>query len=88
MTITKVLIDGGAGLNIIFSDTLRKMGLEFAGMITPTSVPFYEKVPGKAAMTLGQITLPVTFGTPTNCRIDFIKFKVADFESSYHAILG
>jgi hypothetical protein len=38
MTITKVLIDGGAGLNIIFSDTLRKIGLEFAGMITPTSV--------------------------------------------------
>jgi hypothetical protein len=41
MTITKVLIDGGAGLNIIFSKTLRKMGLEFAEMITPASVPFY-----------------------------------------------
>jgi hypothetical protein len=27
MTITKVLIDGGAGFNIIFSNTLRKMGL-------------------------------------------------------------
>jgi hypothetical protein len=63
MTITKVLIDGGAGLNIIFLETLRKMGLEFTGMITPTSVPFYEIVPGKAAMPLGQITLLVTFGT-------------------------
>jgi hypothetical protein len=31
------VIDGGAGLNIIFSDTLRKMGLEFAGMIIPTT---------------------------------------------------
>ena len=40
MTITKVLIDGGAGLNIIFSETLRKMGLQLAGMITPTSTPF------------------------------------------------
>ena len=88
MTITKVLIDGGAGLNIIFSDTLRKMGLEFAEMITPTSVPFYRRVPGKAAMPLGQITLSVTFGTPTNYRTEFIKFEVADFESSYHAILG
>ena len=39
-------------------------------------------------MLLGQITLPVTFGTPSNYRIKFIKFKVADFESSYHAILG
>jgi hypothetical protein len=41
-----------------------------------------------AAMPLGQITLPVTFGTPSNYRIEFIKFEVADFESSYHAILG
>jgi hypothetical protein len=35
MTATKVLIDGGAGLNIIFSETLRKMGLDFTGLITP-----------------------------------------------------
>jgi hypothetical protein len=88
MTVTKVLIDGGAGLNIIFLHTLRKMGLELAGMITPTSIPFYGIVPGKAAMPLGQITLPVTFGTPANHRTEFIKFEVADFESSYHAILG
>jgi hypothetical protein len=87
MTVTKVLIDGGAGLNIIFSDTLRKMGLELAEMITPTSVPFYGIVPGKAAIPLEQITLPVTFGTPVNYRTESIKFEVADFESSYHTIL-
>ena len=39
-------------------------------------------------MPLGQITLPVTFGTPSNYRIEFIKFEVVDFDSSYHAILG
>jgi hypothetical protein len=88
MTVTKALIDGGAGLNIIFSDTLRKMGLELAGMITPTSVPFYGIVPGKAAMPLRQITLPVTFGTPANYHTEFIKFEVTNFESSYHVILG
>jgi hypothetical protein len=66
MTITKVRIDGGARLNIIFSETLRKMGLQFTGIITLTSVPFYGIVPGKAAIPLGQITLPVTFGTPSN----------------------
>ena len=49
---------------------------------------FYGIVPDKAAMPLGQITLPVTFGTPSNYRIEFIKFEVADFDSSYHAILG
>jgi hypothetical protein len=37
-------------------------------------------------MPLGQIMLPVTFGTPNNYRIEFIKFEVANFESSYHAI--
>jgi hypothetical protein len=47
-TVTKVLIDGGAGLNIIFFDTLRKMGLEFARMIT-----LYGIVPSKATMPLG-----------------------------------
>jgi hypothetical protein len=88
MIVTKVLIDGGARLNIKFLDTLRKMGLELAGMITPTSVPFYGIVPSKAAMPLRQITLPVTFGTPANYRTEFIKFEVADFKSSYHAIFG
>jgi hypothetical protein len=88
MTVTKALIDGGAGLNIIFSETLRKMGLNFAGLITPTEVPFYGIVPSKPAMPLGQITLPVIFGTPTNYRTEFIQFEVAEFETLYHAILG
>jgi hypothetical protein len=64
------------------------MGLEFTGMITPTSVSFYGIVPGKATMPLEQITLSVTFGTPSNYHTEFIKFEVADFKSSYHAILG
>ena len=34
------------------------------------------------------VTLPVTFGTEQNFRTEYIKFEVADFESSYHAILG
>jgi hypothetical protein len=66
MTVTKVLIDVGARLNIIFLETLRKMGLDFARLITPIGVPFYGIVPSKATMPLGQITLPITFGTPTN----------------------
>jgi hypothetical protein len=35
------------------------------------------------------MVLPVTFGeTRENYRTEYIKFKVADFETSYHAILG
>jgi hypothetical protein len=67
---------------------LRKMGLDFAELITPTGVSFYGIVPDKATMLLGQITLPVTFGTQTDYRTEFIPFEVADFEASYHAILG
>jgi hypothetical protein len=88
MTVTKVLIDGGAGLNIIFADTLRKIGLDFVGMMTPMDVPFYGIVPDKVAMPLGQITLPITFGTQENYHTKFIKFEVVDFKSSYHAIFG
>jgi hypothetical protein len=88
MTVTEVLIDGVARLNIIFLEMLRKMGLDFTRLITPIGVPFYGIVPDKAAMPLGQITLPVTFGTPTNYRTKFIKFEVVDFETSYHAIVG
>jgi hypothetical protein len=34
------------------------------------------------------VVLPVTFGTKDNYRTEYIKFEVADFELSYHAILG
>jgi hypothetical protein len=35
------------------------------------------------------VVLPVTFGeTRYNYRTEYIKFEVADFETSYHAILG
>jgi hypothetical protein len=88
MIVPKVLIDGGVGLNIIFTNMLKKMGLDFTSLLTPLNVPFYGIVPGKAAIPLGQITLLVTFGNPNNFRMEFIKFEVANFESSYHAIFG
>jgi hypothetical protein len=34
------------------------------------------------------VVLPVTFGTKDNYRTEYIKFEVADFDSSYHPILG
>jgi len=66
MTVPKVLINGGAGLNIIFVDTPKKIGLDFTSLLTPSNVPFYGIVPSKATIPLGQITLPVTFGNPNN----------------------
>ena len=45
-------------------------------------------VPGRASRPLGEITLPVQFGTATNYRVEHINFYVADFDTAYHAILG
>jgi hypothetical protein len=85
--LTRVLIDGGSGLNLIFASTLRKMGLDLTYMLVPSKSPFYGIIPGNAAHPLGTVVLPVTFGMRENYRTEFIKFEVANFESSYHAIL-
>ena len=39
-------------------------------------------------MPLGQIDLPVTFGDPTNYRMETPTFEVVGFHKTYHAILG
>lgn len=87
-TLTRVLIDGGSGLNLLFPSTLKRMRMDIGKMLTPSKAPFYGKVPGNAATPIGSVTLPVTFGTADNFRTEYIKFEVANFESSYHAILG
>ena len=86
--LTRVLIDGGSGLNLIFMSTVTKMGLDIFDKLKPSKAPFYGIVPGNASLLVGTVVLPVTFGTPDNYRTELIKFEVADFEFSYHAILG
>jgi hypothetical protein len=87
--LNKVLIDGGSGLNVLFTKTLKKMGLDIMHMLTKGYSPFYGIIPGNAAIPLGSVVLPVTFGeSRDNYRTEYVKFEVADFETSYHAILG
>jgi hypothetical protein len=74
----KTLIDGGSNLNIIFTETLRKMEFDFSKM-TACDEPFYGVVPGKAAYPIGHVCLPVTFGTEENFRTEYLTFEVADF---------
>jgi hypothetical protein len=86
--LNKVLIDGGNGLNVFFTKTLKKMKLDITHMLTKSTYPFSGIVPANAAIPLGSVILPVTFGeTRENYRTEYIKFKVSDFETSYHAIL-
>jgi hypothetical protein len=87
--LNKVLIDTGSGLNVLFTKTLKKMKLNITHMLTKSTLPFYGIIPGNAAIPLGSVVLPVTFGeTRDNCCTEYVKFEVTDFETSYHAILA
>nr|AAV43881.1 putative polyprotein [Oryza sativa Japonica Group] len=81
------LIDGGSALNILFAKTLDDMQIPRTEL-KPSNSPFHGVIPGLSATPLGQITLPVTFGTGENFRTENVCFEVADFETVYHAILG
>jgi hypothetical protein len=83
----QTLINGRSGLNVIFVDTLKKMDFDFK-RLTEWDEPFFGIVSGKAAYPMGRVSLPVTFGTKENFRTEYLSFEVADFKSSYHAILG
>jgi hypothetical protein len=65
------------------------MKLDITDMLTKGASPFYSIIPGNAAIPLGSVILPVTFGEKReNYCTEYIKFEVADFKTSYHAILG
>ena len=86
MLFRKVLIDGGSALNLLFAGALKELGLGLADL-TPFD-SFWGVVPSRATKPLGEITLPVQFGTASNYRVEHINFYVADFNTAYHAILG
>jgi hypothetical protein len=58
----KVLMDGGSGINVLYSSTLDDMGIP-RSKLRPSTVPFHGVVPGMEALPIGQNDLPVTFGT-------------------------
>jgi hypothetical protein len=60
--LNKVLIDGGSGLNVFFTKTLKKMKLDITDMLTKCVSPFYSIVPDNTTILLGSVVLPVTFG--------------------------
>jgi hypothetical protein len=56
--LNKVLIDGGSGLNVLFTKTLKNMKLDITHMLTKSTSPFYGIIPGNAAIPLGSVVLP------------------------------
>jgi hypothetical protein len=85
--LTKVIMDGGSSLNIIYAETLGLLGIDLS-MIRAGAARFHGIVPGKRVLPLGQLDLPVCFGTPSNFRKETLTFEVVGFRGTYHAVLG
>jgi hypothetical protein len=65
IAINRTLIDGGAGRNIIFVEVFEKMQVLYHRLM-PTR-PFFGVTEGSTT-PIGQVHLPVTFGTRDNYR--------------------
>jgi hypothetical protein len=85
--LSKVLIDGGSSLNIIYAETLGLLGVD-RSEIRASAAPFHGIAPIKRILPLGQIDLPVCFGAPSNFRKETLTFEVVGFRGTYHAVLG
>jgi hypothetical protein len=85
--LTKVLMDGGSSLNIIYADTLGLLQIDLSSIRAGVS-PFHGIIPGKHVQPLGQLDLPVCFGTPSNFQKETLTFEVVGFRGTYHAVLG
>ena len=85
--LTRVLMDGGSSLNLIYQDTVRKMGID-PTRISQSNTTFKGVIPGPEARCTGSLVLEVVFGSPDNFRSEELTFDIAPFRSGYHALLG
>ena len=85
--LTKVLMDGGSGLSLIYEETLNKMEIVNSRM-EQRGTTIRGIISSREARCAGKITLVVVFGTPENYRSKEITLQVAPFNNEYHALLG
>jgi hypothetical protein len=71
--LTKVLMDGGSNLNIIYIQTLDLMRINRT-QLRPSVGGFNGVVPERRAEPIGRIDLPICFGTPYNFRKETLTF--------------
>ena len=80
-------MDGGSSLNLLYQDTVCKMGID-PSRIKPTKTTFKGVIPGVEANCTGSVTLEEVFGSPDNFRSEELIFDIVPFCSGYHALLG
>ena len=74
--LTRVLMDGDNNLNLLYQDTIRKMGID-PSRIKPTKTTFKGVIPGVEARCTGSLKLEVVFGSPDNFRSEDLIFDIA-----------
>jgi hypothetical protein len=84
---SKVLIDNRSSINIMYRDTMQKLGIK-ENMLEPSKTTFHGIVPGLSCAPMGKIQIDVMFGSRDNCRVENLLFEVVDLDSPYHALLG
>ena len=85
--LTRVLMDGGSSLNLLYQDTVRKMGID-PSRIKPNKTTFKGVIPGVEARCTGSITLEVVLGSPDNFQRKELIFDIVPFRSGYHTLHG
>jgi hypothetical protein len=85
MRLYHVLIDRGAGLNVISHAAFKQ--LQIPGSRLGPSHPF-SRVGPQPVYPLGSIAHPVTFGTEENFRMENVMFDVAEVNLPFNAIIG
>ena len=85
VVVTRTLIDGGAGLNVLSVETFNNLQVPY-DQLQPTK-PFFGVTDG-STVPIGQVRLPVTYGARNNYRTKLINFDVAHIRLPYNAILG
>ena len=85
LKVTKMLVDGGAGLNLILPVVIKRLQIP-DGDLEETGT-FQGVNPGRS-QPKGKVTLPVTFGGEWNYWTERIVFDVAEIPLPYNGILG
>ena len=73
---TKVLMDGGSSINILYYETFRRMGLTDKSLKQSNTV-FHDVVPGKSVYPVGKIELEVAFGDEYDSRAEKLTFEIS-----------
>ena len=79
-------MDDGRSLNLLYQDTVRKMGID-PSRIKTTKTTFKGVIPGVKAHCTGSITLEVVFDWPNDFQSEDLIFNIVPFRNGYHALL-